>query len=201
MSIPNTFLICLACVGCELLRKFTAILELEPQTLRHAADNMHVIALLLCFASRTPPASNAAIRSSACNCLLSRRELSSMPKSYTLDATSIAVPRADAHSPYAHIRRKRYARATRSRRAATSRNEIRSELARNASTVSTVPRAGANGHGYMTKPKSRQAEAFEANGWPNQVAERAAASFVHSIATAPPPYQTAPPPYAIDAVP
>ena len=68
-------------------------------------------------------------------------------------------------------------------------------------TVSTVPRAGANGHGYMTKPKSRQAEAFEANGWPNQVAERAAASFVHSIATAPPPYQTAPPPYAIDAVP
>ena len=32
----------------------------------------------------------------------------------------------------------------------------------------------------MTKPKSRQAEAFEANGWPNQVAERAAASFVHS---------------------
>ena len=60
MSIPNTFLICLACVGCELLRKFTAILELEPQTLRHAADNMHVIALLLCFASRTPPASNAA---------------------------------------------------------------------------------------------------------------------------------------------
>ena len=65
----------------------------------------------------------------------------------------------------------------------------------------TVPRAGANGHGYMTKPKSRQAEAFEANGWPNQVAERAAASFVHSIATAPPPYQTAPPPYAIDVVP
>ena len=53
----------------------------------------------------------------------------------------------------------------------------------------------------MTKPKSRQAEAFEANGWPNQVAERAAASFVHSIATAPPPYSTAPPPYAIDAVP
>ena len=46
----------------------------------------------------------------------------------------------------------------------------------------------------MTKPKSRQAEAFEANGWPNQVAERAAASFVHSIATAPPPY-------AIDVVP
>merc|ERR1719207_86466 len=31
--------------------------------------------------------------------------------------------------------------------------------------------SGANGHGYMTKPKSRQAEAFEANGWPNQVAE------------------------------
>ena len=53
----------------------------------------------------------------------------------------------------------------------------------------------------MTKPKSRQAEAFEANGWPNQVAERAAASFVHSIATAPPPYSTAPPPYAIDVVP
>ena len=23
----------------------------------------------------------------------------------------------------------------------------------------------------MTKPKSRQAEAFEANGWPNEVAE------------------------------
>jgi len=38
----------------------------------------------------------------------------------------------------------------------------------------------------MTKPKSRQAEAFEANGWPNQVAERATASFVHSIATASP---------------
>ena len=81
-----------------------------------------------------------------------------------------------------------------SRRADTSPNE------RSLETYS-VPRAGANGHGYMTKPKSRQAEAFEANGWPNQVAERATASFVHSIATAPPPYQTAPPPYAIDVVP
>jgi len=53
----------------------------------------------------------------------------------------------------------------------------------------------------MTKPKSRQAEAFEANGWPNQVAERAAASFVHSMATVLPPYSTAPPPCAIDVVP
>ena len=51
-----------------------------------------------------------------------------------------------------------------SRRADTSPNE------RSLETYS-VPRAGANGHGYMTKPKSRQAEAFEANGWPNEVAE------------------------------
>ena len=64
MSIPNTFLICLACVGCELLRKFTAILELEPQTLRHAADKMRVIALLICIASRAPPRPFAALQNS-----------------------------------------------------------------------------------------------------------------------------------------
>ena len=27
------------------------------------------------------------------------------------------------------------------------------------------------GHGYMTEPPSRQFEAYQANGWPNQVAE------------------------------
>ena len=32
-------------------------------------------------------------------------------------------------------------------------------------------RTGANGHGYMTEPPSRQFEAYEANGWPNEVAE------------------------------
>ena len=31
----------------------------------------------------------------------------------------------------------------------------------------------------MTKPPSRQAEAYEANGWPNEVAERAAESSPH----------------------
>ena len=36
----------------------------------------------------------------------------------------------------------------------------------------------------MTEPPSRQFEAYEANGWPNEVAESAAASFVHSIAIA-----------------
>merc|ERR1719197_1452176 len=30
---------------------------------------------------------------------------------------------------------------------------------------------GAYGHGYMTEPPSRQFEAYEANGWPNEVAE------------------------------
>ena len=32
------------------------------------------------------------------------------------------------------------------------------------------------GHGYMTEPPSRQYEAYKANGWPNEVAECAAAS-------------------------
>ena len=36
---------------------------------------------------------------------------------------------------------------------------------------SPVKNTGANGHGYMTQPPSRQYEAYEANGWPNEVAE------------------------------
>ena len=36
---------------------------------------------------------------------------------------------------------------------------------------SMVKNTGANGHGYMTEPPSRQFEAYEANGWPNEVAE------------------------------
>ena len=175
-------------------------------------SEMRTAALLICLASGPLPRPNAAHSQLACNCLISRREPSHMPKSCARDANSIAVPRADTHSPYAHIRRDRHAAPLVRGARQPHRNE-RGHRRGQRSLVSarrrgqrplerfTVPRAGANGHGYMTKPKSRQAEAFEANGWPNQVAECATASFVHSIATAPPPYSTGPPPCAIDVVP
>ena len=47
---------------------------------------------------------------------------------------------------------------------------------KNKTAVATTSSAGVNGHGYMTQPPSRQYEAYEANGWPNEVAECAAAS-------------------------
>ena len=66
---------------------------------------MRSAAFLICLASGPQPRPNAAHFALACNCLLSRRELSYMPKSCARDANSIAVPRADTHNPYAHIRR------------------------------------------------------------------------------------------------
>ena len=167
---------------------------------------MRSAALLICLAS------GPQLRPKRCAFAL-RVQLFDLATGAIIDAERIAratrrgaaVPRADTHTLRNHI----FVKPIRPRLACHGarqphRNErpsTRSALAQNTSTVSTVPLAGANGHGYMTKPKSRQAEAFEANGWPNQVAERAAASFVHSIATAQPPYSTAPPPCAIDVVP
>ena len=182
--------------------QFHSNLRVSTSNAATRRKTMRVIALLICIASRAPPRLNAAHSRSACNCF-------ALATGAIIDADRQRARRGAAprypwrtHTLRNHIFGNRFARASRSRCAATSQNErpsTRSALARNRSTVSTVPRAGANGHGYMTKPKSRQAEAFEANGWPNQVAERAAASFVHSIAA--PPYSTAPPPCAIDAVP
>ena len=144
---------------------------------------MRVIALLLCFASRTPPASNAAHSHLAYSCLLSPRALSSMPSSSARDSEhyrgnsrghtlsvitysgEIDTPRLScrgARQPHRNERGHR--RGQRSLVSARRRGQRPLERF-------TVPRAGANGHGYMTKPKSRQAEAFEANGWPNEVAE------------------------------
>ena len=141
-------------------------------TLPYARTMRSAALLLICIASSAPPRLKKHIRSSACTCLLSPRGLSSMPRRARDAAQYRGTPGGHTLSVRSYSAN-RCARGFRSRRAATSPNErpsTRSALARNASTVSTVPRAGANGHGYMTKPKSRQAEAFEANGWPNEVA-------------------------------
>ena len=151
-------------------------------TLPYARTMRSAALLLICIASSAPPRLKKHIRSSACTCLLSPRGLSSMPRRARDAAQYRGTPGGHTLSVRSYSAN-RCARGFRSRRAATSPNErpsTRSALARNASTVSTVPRAGANGHGYMTKPKSRQAEAFEANGWPNEVAECAAASLPHA---------------------
>ena len=60
--------------------------QIAPQTLRYG-DTMRVIALLLlCFASRAPPRLKKALRSSACTCVLSPREQSSIPKGRARDS-------------------------------------------------------------------------------------------------------------------
>ena len=65
---------------------------------------MRVIALVLCFASRTPPASNAAHSQLRFQLLLSPRALSSMPRDSRATWRDAVVPLADKHSLYAHIR-------------------------------------------------------------------------------------------------
>ena len=149
----------------------------SADTLRTHEANMRSAALLICLAS------GPQLRPKRC-AFAPRILLFALATGAIIDAEPSRVHAARCRRTpgghtlsYAHIRRTPAPLVRGAQQ--PHRNErpsTRSALARNASTVSTVPRAGANGHGYMTKPKSRQAEAFEANGWPNEVAECAAAS-------------------------